>query len=120
MFNPYTIQDDMNVFYYPPANIINAPTPPEDGVIQEELSSEDRKKQLCLERNRQAAYRCRERKKLEQKKLIERADDLTKRNESLNAVVGNLKNEIITLREMLLTHDTCDCDRVRIYVSKFL
>ncbi|CEP13516.1 hypothetical protein [Parasitella parasitica] len=51
---------------------------------EEEATS---KRKLSLERNRLAAYRCRERKKNEQQQMIEQADFLSVQNESLNIML---------------------------------
>lgn len=64
------------------------------------------------------AHRCRERKKNEQQQMVDQADFLTVQNESLQMIVGNLRNEIIHLRELLLAHDTCDCERVHSFIQR--
>lgn len=64
------------------------------------------------------AYRCRERKKHEQQQMIDQADYLTIQNESLQQIVNGLKNEVISLRELLLAHDTCDCERIQLFIRR--
>ncbi|KAL9558550.1 hypothetical protein MBANPS3_000840 [Mucor bainieri] len=81
----------------------------------EDISS---KRKQSLERNRLAAYRCRERKKHEQQQMIEQADFLSVQNESLNMLVGDLRNEVIALRELLLAHDSCHCDGVQAFIRR--
>ncbi|CAO0799566.1 unnamed protein product [Mucor circinelloides] len=81
----------------------------------EEISS---KRKQSLERNRLAAYRCRERKKNEQQQMIEQADFLSMQNESLNMMVGDLRNEVIALRELLLAHDSCHCEGVQAFIRR--
>ncbi|CAO3656847.1 unnamed protein product [Mucor hiemalis] len=76
------------------------------------------KRRESLEKNRMAAYRCRERKKHEQKQMIDQADYLTVQNETLHHMVNGLKNEVISLRELLLAHDTCDCERVQMFIRR--
>jgi hypothetical protein len=66
----------------------------------------------------QQAYRCRERKKTEQQQMVEQADFLSVQNESLQMIVGTLRNEIMQLREMLLAHDTCDCERIHSFIQR--
>ncbi|KAI8891427.1 hypothetical protein K501DRAFT_166622 [Backusella circina FSU 941] len=78
------------------------------------------KRRESLEKNRLAAYRCRERKKIEQKKMIERAEFLTVQNDSLKKTLDELKHEVLLLRGLLLSHDICDCDNIRAYITKFL
>ncbi|OAD02590.1 basic-leucine zipper transcription factor [Mucor lusitanicus CBS 277.49] len=81
----------------------------------EDISS---KRKQSLERNRLAAYRCRERKKHEQQQMIEQADFLSVQNESLNMMVGDLRNEVIALRELLLAHDSCHCEGVQAFIRR--
>ncbi|KAI7893986.1 uncharacterized protein EV154DRAFT_119597 [Mucor mucedo] len=81
-------------------------------------SEEKQKRKQSLEKNRLAAYRCRERKKQEQQQMVDQADILSLQNESLHIIVNNLKNEVISLRELLLAHDTCDCERVQSFIQK--
>jgi hypothetical protein len=64
------------------------------------------------------ALRCRERKKNEQQQMIEQADQLAQQNESLNMIVSDLKNEVFSLRELLLAHDTCNCERVQSFIRR--
>jgi hypothetical protein len=50
--------------------------------------------------------------------MVDQADFLSIQNESLQLTVDNLRNEIIHLREMLLAHDTCDCERVHSFLRR--
>lgn len=50
--------------------------------------------------------------------MIDQADLLTLQNESLQIIVHNLRNEVISLRELLLAHDTCHCERVQSFIQK--
>ena len=81
----------------------------------EDISS---KRKQSLERNRLAAYRCRERKKNEQQRMIDQADFLSVQNESLNIMVNDLRNEVIALRELLLAHDSCNCEGVQSFIQR--
>ncbi|CAO3607902.1 unnamed protein product [Mucor fragilis] len=92
-----------------------APNSSSDQSSTEDISS---KRKQSLERNRLAAYRCRERKKHEQQQMIEQADFLSVQNESLNMTVGNLRNEVIALRELLLAHDSCHCEGVQAFLRR--
>ncbi|KAI8641420.1 hypothetical protein BD408DRAFT_388998 [Parasitella parasitica] len=76
------------------------------------------KRKQSLERNRLAAYRCRERKKNEQQQMIKQADFLSVQNESLSVMVGDLKSEVIALRELLLAHDSCHCEGVQSFIQR--
>lgn len=50
--------------------------------------------------------------------MVDQADILSLQNESLHMVVGSLRNEVISLRELLLAHDTCDCERVQSFIQR--
>ena len=67
----------------------------EDG---KELGPEERKK-LMLNRNREAASRCRQRKKLWINQVQDQADNLQRENADLKEEVHRYKNMVIELRE---------------------
>ncbi|CAO3680626.1 unnamed protein product [Umbelopsis ramanniana] len=71
-----------------------------------------------LERNRQAALKCRQKKKQWEKELQVRSDEVVKRNKSLRATVQELKEEAILLKNQLLAHSECDCTVIREYIAK--
>lgn len=50
--------------------------------------------------------------------MVDQADILALQNESLQHVVHNLRNEVISLRELLLAHNTCHCERVQSFIQK--
>ncbi|KAI8372771.1 uncharacterized protein BYT42DRAFT_615977 [Radiomyces spectabilis] len=78
---------------------------------------EETKRQQCLERNRQAGnYLILERKKAQQQALVAKADKLISLNDSLKADLNAMREEAITLRNMLLQHDSCGCDVIRQYM----
>jgi hypothetical protein len=52
--------------------------------------------------------------------MVERAELLTLQNESLRQTLDGLKNEVLLLRGLLLSHDMCDCENIRAYTAKFL
>ncbi|KAI9344110.1 hypothetical protein BD770DRAFT_350979 [Pilaira anomala] len=89
----------------------------QDSSLESNQDEKEKRKQ-SLEKNRLAAYRCRERKKQEQQHMIDQADLLALQNESLQIIVHNLRNEVISLRELLLAHDTCHCERVQSFIQK--
>ena len=64
------------------------------------------------------AYRCREKKKNEQQKMIKQAEYLEAKNELLNATTNKLKNDVIALKELLLAHDVCDCKDIHSFIQK--
>ncbi|KAI8070571.1 uncharacterized protein B0P05DRAFT_550226 [Gilbertella persicaria] len=85
---------------------------------EDQLESIANKRKQHLERNRLAAYRCREKKKNEQQHMVEQAEYLETRNASLQVMVNALKNQVMTLRELLLAHDVCDCEKVHSFIQK--
>ncbi|KAI9475742.1 MAG: hypothetical protein EXX96DRAFT_620222 [Benjaminiella poitrasii] len=76
------------------------------------------KRKQMLERNRIAgtfsiiAIRCREKRKHEQREMIKREEILSIENKALTDIVSNLKAEFFALRELLLAHDMCQCDKI--------
>ncbi|KAI9276103.1 hypothetical protein BY458DRAFT_546126 [Sporodiniella umbellata] len=79
--------------------------------------AEERRKKF-LERNRQAAYKCRQKKKSWMKDLEEKADLSAARNEELRQTVSQLKEESMYLRNLLLSHGNCECESVQAYLRK--
>lgn len=83
-----------------------APSPPEE---QEEPPNNKKQRKRLLEKNREAAYRCRQKKKRYVHDLEERSKSLEDRNVDLQDQVVKLKEESIYLRNLILTHGNCDC-----------
>jgi ATF/CREB family transcription factor len=67
----------------------------------------DQKRINFLERNRQAALKCRERKKRWLEDLQAKYDYLTAENVTLSATANSLREEIIHLRTLLINHQDC-------------
>ncbi|OUM70201.1 hypothetical protein PIROE2DRAFT_28546, partial [Piromyces sp. E2] len=67
----------------------------------------DEKKRNVLERNRQAALKCRQKKKQWLISLQKQIDTYTAENEILQNQAILLQEEILTLRALLLTHKPC-------------
>ncbi|KAI9287320.1 hypothetical protein BC943DRAFT_209274 [Umbelopsis sp. AD052] len=88
--------------------------------IDEDEDEEDMeiKRLRFLERNRQAALKCRQKKKQWEKELQVRSDEVVKRNKALRATVQELKEEAILLKNQLLAHSECDCTVIREYIAK--
>lgn len=107
MFNQKTL--DINMLHRNPQyeNIQETPhtPPPTDAPPKKQ-----RKK--LLEKNREAAYRCRQKKKKWVNDLEERSDNVENKNRELQEQVARLRDESIYLRNLLLTHGNCDCDVV--------
>ena len=83
------------------------PTPPDSS---DSPPKKQRKK--LLEKNREAAYRCRQKKKRWVNDLEERSENMEIKNKELQEQVAQLREESIYLRNLLLTHGNCDCDVV--------
>ncbi|KAI3370174.1 hypothetical protein L3Q82_024957, partial [Scortum barcoo] len=67
----------------------------------------DERRQRFLERNRAAASRCRQKRKLWVNSLEKKADDLASMNVSLTNEVTMLRNEVAQLKQLLLAHKDC-------------
>ncbi|KAG0181645.1 hypothetical protein DFQ29_007631 [Apophysomyces sp. BC1021] len=73
--------------------------------------AEKEKRQLLLERNRRAAFKCRQRKKEWIAQLQGSVELLTAENAALKEHVTQFREEIINLKTVLLAH--ADCPMVR-------
>lgn len=82
------------------------PTPPPTD------SPPKKQRKKLLEKNREAAYRCRQKKKKWVSDLEERSETVEHKNKELQDQVSRLREESIYLRNLLLTHGNCDCDVV--------
>ncbi|ORY56532.1 hypothetical protein BCR35DRAFT_326949 [Leucosporidium creatinivorum] len=69
--------------------------------------TEEEKRKNFLERNRQAALKCRQRKKAWLANLQSKVEMLTTDNDTLQSTVTNLKEEIQSLRAILQAHANC-------------
>ncbi|KAM7401996.1 hypothetical protein PAMP_017272 [Pampus punctatissimus] len=67
----------------------------------------DERRQRFLERNRAAASRCRQKRKLWVNSLEKKADDLANMNVNLTNEVTLLRNEVAQLKQLLLAHKDC-------------
>ncbi|KAK4995874.1 hypothetical protein LTR16_007225, partial [Cryomyces antarcticus] len=86
------------------------PEEPEDGV----------KRDKFLERNRLAAAKCRQKKKVWTEGLEERGRNAQAQNTFLRAEIANLRNELMSLKGMVLAHveANCGCTRILEYVGQ--
>ncbi|KAI8362056.1 hypothetical protein B0O80DRAFT_421641 [Mortierella sp. GBAus27b] len=73
----------------------------------EDKMDEEEKRKNFLERNRQAALKCRQRKKQWLSNLQAKVELLTADNEQLVAHTAALKDEVIHLKALLLAHQDC-------------
>jgi hypothetical protein len=82
-----------------------------------EEESPEAKRQKFLERNRMAASKCREKKRLQTLKTIGDADVITARNQALHETLDELQEEVRTLKNMILCHRDCGCDVIQKFVQ---
>ncbi|GAN01226.1 hypothetical protein MAM1_0005c00658 [Mucor ambiguus] len=106
-------RDSQTMAATPPANHIPL-TPPSP--TRDTLPKKQRKK--LLEKNREAAYRCRQKKKKWVNSLEERSQSAEVKNRELSEQVSQLREESIYLRNLLLTHGNCECDVVQAYLRR--
>jgi len=86
--------------------------------VPEECTEEEKRKNF-LERNRQAALKCRQRKKEYIQNLQTRVDFLTEENQRLEKELLSLREESVNLRTLLLAHVDCPMARTSFsYSSK--
>jgi len=85
---------------------------------EESLGAEspEAKRQKFLERNRMAASKCREKKRLQTLKTIADADAITARNQALHESLDELQEEVRTLKNQILCHRDCGCDVIQKFV----
>ncbi|KAJ2663198.1 hypothetical protein IWW48_001519 [Coemansia sp. RSA 1200] len=89
-----------------------------NGVLKSGKSGNDReRRRKFLERNRIAASKCRQKKKMWVQELERRAEDATMQNRSLHIAVAQLKEEVLILKNQLLTHHNCGCTTVQQYLQ---
>ncbi|KAH9442930.1 hypothetical protein MJO28_014257 [Puccinia striiformis f. sp. tritici] len=69
--------------------------------------TEEEKRKNFLERNRQAALKCRQRKKAWLANLQTKVEYLSTENESLQLTINQLREEIDSFRSILVTHQDC-------------
>ncbi|XP_075882487.1 cyclic AMP-dependent transcription factor ATF-7a isoform X2 [Nelusetta ayraudi] len=67
----------------------------------------DERRQRFLERNRAAASRCRQKRKVWVNSLEKKAEELCNQNVSLSNEVALLRNEVAHLKQLLLAHKDC-------------
>uniref|UniRef100_A0AAY4EVX3 Cyclic AMP-dependent transcription factor ATF-2 n=1 Tax=Denticeps clupeoides TaxID=299321 RepID=A0AAY4EVX3_9TELE len=70
-------------------------------------SDPDEKRRKFLERNRAAASRCRQKRKVWVQSLEKKAEDLSSMNGQLQNEVTLLRNEVAQLKQLLLAHKDC-------------
>ncbi|XP_072117930.1 cyclic AMP-dependent transcription factor ATF-2 isoform X2 [Mobula birostris] len=85
------------------------PTHPSGGGRRRRAMNEDpdEKRRKFLERNRAAASRCRQKRKVWVQSLEKKAEDLSSTNIQLQNEVTLLRNEVAQLKQLLLAHKDC-------------
>ncbi|XP_069052455.1 cyclic AMP-dependent transcription factor ATF-2 isoform X4 [Lepisosteus oculatus] len=83
-------------------------TPSTGGRRRRAISEDpDEKRRKFLERNRAAASRCRQKRKVWVQSLEKKAEDLSSMNGQLQNEVTLLRNEVAQLKQLLLAHKDC-------------
>ncbi|KAJ8403346.1 hypothetical protein AAFF_G00351180 [Aldrovandia affinis] len=83
-------------------------TPSAGGRRRRAMSEDpDEKRRKFLERNRAAASRCRQKRKVWVQSLEKKAEDLNSMNGQLQSEVTLLRNEVAQLKQLLLAHKDC-------------
>ncbi|KAJ1939805.1 hypothetical protein FBU59_004000 [Linderina macrospora] len=90
---------------------------PDDDENDDSSEEMDEKRRKFLERNRVAASKCRQKKKMWIKELERRAEDATMQNRTLHLAVAQLKEEVIILKTQLLAHRNCGCNAIQQYLQ---
>ncbi|KAJ3598434.1 hypothetical protein NHX12_001944 [Muraenolepis orangiensis] len=90
-----------------PTQTMQSPTP--SGGRRRRVVDEDpdERRRKFLERNRAAATRCRQKRKVWVVSLEKKAEELTQTNMQLQNEVTMLKSEVTQLKQLLLTHKDC-------------
>lgn len=102
--NPTTIVANSNVTQHDIKRVTGSSKRPRR--TQDELDPDERRKRF-LERNRAAATRCREKRKIWVQQLEKKADDLSNTNAHLQGEITLLRTEVAQLKSLLLAHKDC-------------
>ncbi|KAI8048166.1 uncharacterized protein B0P05DRAFT_564754 [Gilbertella persicaria] len=115
MMMPPSPEDDN---YSTNTELVRPPAPLTPPSATSDTPPRKQRKKL-LEKNREAAYRCRQKKKKWIHDLEEKSVTFENRNKELQEQVSQLREESIYLRNLLLTHGNCDCEVVvSLYMKK--
>ncbi|XP_041806839.1 cyclic AMP-dependent transcription factor ATF-2 isoform X1 [Chelmon rostratus] len=108
--SPHSLQQPATSTTETPASPVPpAQNPPSTGGRRRRTTSEDpdEKRRKFLERNRAAASRCRQKRKVWVQSLEKKAEDLSSLNGQLQSEVTLLRNEVAQLKQLLLAHKDC-------------
>lgn len=89
----------------------------EDDEEEEDETIEQQRRRRFLERNRVAASKCRQKKKLWIQELERRSEEVAMQNRSLHIAVAQLKEEVLILKNQLMAHRNCGCTAVHQYLQ---
>jgi hypothetical protein len=78
---------------------------------------DDTKREQFLARNREAASKCRQKKKEWTQDLEQKARDLSAQKQMLTTCLAALKNELLMLKCKCLEHSDCACEGIRDYLT---
>ncbi|KAI8917782.1 hypothetical protein DFJ77DRAFT_457805 [Powellomyces hirtus] len=78
---------------------------------------QDDKRKRFLERNRLAASKCRMKKKQWLQDLEVKSAEVGQTNRQLQAIISQLKEEVMVLKSQLLLHQNCTCNVIQQYIS---
>ncbi|KAK6526342.1 hypothetical protein TWF694_004940 [Orbilia ellipsospora] len=82
-----------------------------DGNSDPKKMTDEEKRKNFLERNRVAALKCRQRKKQWLANLQAKVEFFSAENDALTSQVTNLREEILTLKTLLIAHKDCPVSR---------
>uniref|UniRef100_A0AAY4EU80 Cyclic AMP-dependent transcription factor ATF-2 n=1 Tax=Denticeps clupeoides TaxID=299321 RepID=A0AAY4EU80_9TELE len=112
--SPQPVQSDAKMVISLSIYFTASPAPPAQhtpstGGRRRRATSEDpdEKRRKFLERNRAAASRCRQKRKVWVQSLEKKAEDLSSMNGQLQNEVTLLRNEVAQLKQLLLAHKDC-------------
>jgi hypothetical protein len=83
----------------------------------DDLPEDDDKREQFLARNREAASKCRQKKKEWTQDLEQKARDLSAQKQMLTTYMAVLKNELLMLKCKCLEHSDCGCEAIRDYLK---
>lgn len=76
------------------------------------------KREMYLEKNRIAAIKCRQKKKMWESELVAQARELSAARACLRPCVTALREEVIALKTELLKHVNCGCTAIHEYLTQ--
>ncbi|KAF9945861.1 Cyclic AMP-dependent transcription factor ATF-7 [Mortierella alpina] len=104
-----------------PGSLTRTPSSSRKSKSRKRASAEEegpeKKRLKFLERNRMAAAKCREKKRLQTLKTISDADEITARNQALHETLEELQEEVRRLKTQILCHRGCECSVIKKFVE---